>query len=69
VQEKKENAMPNIIRHLRVAKKWNQSTLAEKVGVSQRRISDIERGIEPTAAEVEKIIKIFGLKGKDQENG
>ena len=59
--------MPNIIRLLRVAKNWNQSTLAEKIGVSQRRISDIERGIEPTDREARQLIEVFGLTGEQGE--
>lgn len=53
--------MPNLIRQLRVARNWSQSTLAEKMGVNQKRVSDLERGIYPEPAETEKIVKIFEL--------
>lgn len=35
---------PNRIRELRMARKWSQQALAEKVGVSKPTISDLERG-------------------------
>ena len=54
--------MANLFRQLRVAKGWSQTELGEKLGSDQRRVSLIERGLEPNPKEISKLVEIFDLK-------
>ena len=50
------------IKALRVEKKLNQSQLGEILGVKQRTISDIEKGVSnPTVTQIEKLSKFFNV--------
>jgi transcriptional regulator with XRE-family HTH domain len=54
--------MNDRIKALRVEKKLNQSQLGEILGVKQRTISDIEKGVSnPTVTQIEKLSKFFNV--------
>ena len=54
------------LRYFRVKREWSQTTLANKVGVSQNMISSLEKGLRWVKPEVlDRLSVIFGI-GVDQ---
>ncbi len=57
------------LRHHRTLRDWTQSELAERAGVSQRCISDLERGERkiPQIATITQLADAFDLKDEERE--
>lgn len=53
----------NIIKHVRNLTGWSQEVTGAKIGIGQHRVSLIERGLEPSPLEREKIIKALEREG------
>ena len=59
-------ALPENIKRLRAKHKLSQAELAESIGVSHPRISDIERGVgNPTLKTLGKLADFFGVPVAD----
>lgn len=57
--EKLRQSVAHQVRHLRQNRKWSQAALAERLGLSQARLSEIERGDGSFSAE--QFITLLGL--------
>lgn len=58
--------MKNNLRELRAAKKWLQSDLAERLGVSRQTVNAIETGrYDPSLPLAFKIARLFTLRIED----
>lgn len=53
-----------LIMQARKAKKWSQSTLAEHAGLTQKSVSNIERGGDFTMTNCLKLCAVLSLKVK-----
>lgn len=54
------------IKIVRQMRRWTQEQLAEKVGLSPKYISGIERGVEnPTLENVIRVAKVLGVEAYD----
>ena len=54
------------VKALRIARGLSQTELAESIGVSYPRISDIERAVgNPTLQTIEKLAGFFGISSAD----
>jgi len=49
----------------RIKRGWRQVDVAEKTGLTQTKISEIERGVQPKAQEKAALEKIFGAINRD----
>ena len=58
------NIIGNRVKSMRKTNGFNQSELAQKVGVSRKHISDIENGKGTTLLIFVKLLKIFGKAEK-----
>lgn len=56
-----EKSFGNILRSLRLEKKWTQSQLAERLNIKQRQVSQLELDvIEPNLEMIRKVSILFG---------
>lgn len=54
------------LRHLRDERRWTQAELAERLAVSQPRLSQVERGVASlTAEQFLEVLKIFNVSATD----
>jgi tetratricopeptide (TPR) repeat protein/transcriptional regulator with XRE-family HTH domain len=58
-----------LLRQLRTSAGMTQEQLADRAGLSPRSISDLERGVHPTARQgtTRLLVRAFGLTGSDQK--
>lgn len=64
--ESAKDVLARNVKALRLHRGWNQTSLAQKAGVSQRTVSNIENpaknpGYSPTVDAIDGIAKAFGL--------
>ena len=58
--------MKNRLKALRSAKRWSQTELAEKLGVSRQSVSSLETGkYDPSLPLAFDIAELFGMKIED----
>ncbi len=59
----KENNIGKMIRELRISSGYTQEQLAEKIGIDNKHLSKIEKGIHiPSYKTMQKLSNVFGLK-------
>lgn len=51
------------LRLMRLARRLSQEALGQKIGVSQERISLLERGLKPTPEEEKKLLEVLAEGG------
>ena len=59
----KENNIGKMVRELRISVGYTQEQLAEKIGIDNKHLSKIEKGIHvPSYKTMQKLSNVFGLK-------
>lgn len=65
----KENNIGKMIRELRISSGYTQEQLAEKIGIDNKHLSKIEKGVHiPSYKTMQKLSSVFGLKLNFFEN-